>query len=411
MEPDEIKKLTGSVEQITKNFDELKNANELAQKGATAAKEEVNKLAEKLGGQLEAIQLKQGQIEAAMQRPGVGAGDDAAKARKEMESKALKAYLTGGDRGYANLSPEEQKALSTDSNPDGGYFVGTENAGIINGRIFETSPMRRIANVRASSMKSITFDLDDDEADATWEGEGTSSGSNVTPGTGQIEIAAKKITAEPSITEEDLMDSALDVEAWLNGKVAEKMGRKENTAFVNGNGVIQPRGFLTYGNWSVAGAYERNKLEQIAGGSTSAITEAALIDLQGSLKEDYQARATFAMNRAVLTHIMKNAGTNNYRFLNLQPAVGPSGQVLGAVMTLLEKPVVLFADMPTISSNTLPVAYGDFSRAYTILDRVGISVLRDPFTSKGRVKFRSMKRTGGAVTNFDALKLLRASVS
>lgn len=405
MEPDEIKKLTGSVEQITKNFDELRNANELAQKGAAAAKDEVNKLAEKLGAQLEAIQLKQGQIEAAMQRPGSDTGN-AKDAKSEMEHKALQSYIRSG-----SMTPDEQKALSTDSNPDGGYFIGTENAGIINGRIFETSPMRRIANVRSSALKSITFDLDDDEADATWEGEGTSNGSNATPGTGQIEIVAKKITAEPAVTEEDLMDSALDVEAWLNGKVADKIGRKENTSFVNGNGVIQPRGFLTYSNWSVAGAYERNKLEQIAGGSTSAITEAALIDLQGSLKEDYQARATFAMNRAVLTHIMKNAGANNYRFLNLQPAVGPSGQVLGAVMTLLEKPVVLFADMPGISSNALPVAYGDFSRAYTILDRVGISVLRDPFTSKGRVKFRSMKRVGGAVTNFDALKLLRASNS
>ncbi|MHC2315157.1 HK97 family phage major capsid protein [Bradyrhizobium diazoefficiens] len=405
MEPDEIKKLTGAVEQITKNFDELKNAGEMASKGATAAKEEVAKLAEKVSSQLEDIQKKQSQLEAAMQRPGAG-GSGAKDEKSELEHKALQSYIRSG-----SLSPEEQKALSTDSNPDGGYFVGTENAGIINGRIFETSPMRRLANVRSTAMKSVTFDLDDDEADATWEGEGTSNPSNATPGTGQIEIVAKKITAEPSVTEEDLMDSALDVEAWLNGKIADKIGRKENTAFVNGNGVIQPRGFLTYAAWASAGVYERNKLEQIAAGSTSAITEAALITLQGSLKEDYQARASFTMNRAVLTGIMLNAGSSNYRFLNLQPSVGSTGQVLGAVMTLLEKPVVLFSDMPGVSSNTLPIAYGDFSRAYTVVDRVGISVLRDPFTSKGRVKFRSMKRVGGAVTNFDALKLLRASVS
>jgi HK97 family phage major capsid protein len=405
VEPDEIKKLTGSVEQIVKNFDELKNAHEVIKStGGEGAKKMVDELAVKLGSQLEAIQLKQGQIEAAMQRPGIGT--DVKSEKSEMEHKALQSYIRTGA-----MSPDEQKALSTDSNPDGGYFVGTENAGIINGRIFETSPLRRIANVRSTAMKSITYDLDDDEADATWEGEGPSNPSSATPGTGQIEIVAKKLTAEPSVTEEDLMDSALDVEAWLNGKVADKMGRKENTAFVNGLGVTTPRGLLTYAAWASAGVYERNKLEQIAAGSTSAITEAALIDLQGSLKEGYQARATFTMNRTVLTGIMKNAGASNYRFLNLQPAVGSSGQVLGAVMTLLEKPVVLFADMPTVSSNTLPIAYGDFSRAYTIVDRVGISVLRDPFTSKGKVKFRSMKRVGGAVTNFDALKLLRASVS
>ncbi len=412
MDVQAIEKLTLSVGQITKDFDELKNAGELAQKGANAAKEEVNKLAEKLGGQLEAIQTKQQQIEAAMQRPGVGSGEDEAKkAQTALESKALKAYLTGGDRGLAALTPEEQKALSTDSNPDGGYFVPSENLGIINGRIFESSPMRKIANVRNTAAKSVTFDLDDQEAGATWEGEGTSNPDTTTPKTGQLEIVARKLTAEPSITEEDLQDSAFDVEAWINRKVAEYMSRKENTAFVTGDGVLTPRGFLTYDNYASPGVYQRNAIEQLAAGSTTAISEANLIDMQGSLIEDYQASATWGMKRSVLTAIMKLAGSTSFRFLNLQPTTGSSGQVLGAVMNLLEKPVVLMNDMPAIGSGTLSVAYGDFSRGYSIVDRVGISVLRDPFTSKGRIKYRSMKRVGGAVTNFEAIKLLRMSNS
>ena len=115
------------------------------------------------------------------------------------------------------------------------------------------------------------------------------------------------------------------------------------------------------------------------------------------------------MKRSVFTSIMKSNTSNNYNFLNLQPAMGPSGQTLGAVMTLLEKPVILMDDMPAIASNALSVVYADFARTYTIADRVGISVLRDPYTAKGKIKYYTTKRTGGAVTNFDSIKLLKMS--
>lgn len=409
MPAEDIQGLANKIGDVTKAFDELKNAHEVSGK---AAEKMVNDLADDIGKKLEAIQTQQAKLQAVAERVGNPDDKDAAqKERAAIESKAMTAYLRGGEKAFNALTPEEQKALSTDSNPDGGYFVPTQNLGIINGRIFETSPMRRIASVRQTASKSVTFDLDDQEADASWEGEGTSTPANGTPQTGQLEIVAKKLTAEPSITEEDLQDSAFNIESWLNGKVADKFSRKENTAFVNGDGVLSPRGFLTYDAWDNAGEYQRNAIEQLLSGSTSAITPENLIDLQGSLKEDYQARAVWTMNRAVLTAIMKIKGTDMYRFLNLQPATGPQGQTLGAVMSLLEKPVTLMSDMPTIASNALAVGYGDFNRGYTIVDRVGISVLRDPFTSKGRIKYRSMKRVGGAVTNFEAIKLLKMATS
>lgn len=412
MDLQQIEKLTESVGAITKGFDELKNAHEvLKSTGGEGAQKMIDKLADQLGAKLEAIQTQQAKLEAAMSRPGAQAADDATKARKEIESKAFKTYLLGGDRGFQNLAPEEQKALSTDNNPNGGYFVPTEHLGIITGRIFETSAMRKLATVRTTGAKSVTFDIDDDEAEATWEGEGSSNPDDSNPETGQLEIVAKKLTAEPKATEEDLQDSEFDVEAWLNRKVSEKFGRKENSAFINGNGVTAPRGLLTYNGWTTPGTYERGKIERLASGSTSAPTPENLIDLQGALIEDYQFNATWGMNRATLTAIMKLKGTSAYHFLNLQPSVGPQGQVLGAVMTILEKPVVLMADMPVIASAALSIAYGDFQRSYTIVDRAGISVLRDPFTSKGRVKFRSSKRVGGAVTNFDAMKLMQFSTT
>ena len=410
MDAQAIEKLTESVGIITKGFDELKNAHEvLKNTGGEGAKKMIDEMAEKLGSQLEDIQTKQQKLEAAMQRVSVSDGSDAAKAKREIEKKALTTYLKGGDKAFQGLSADEQKAMSTDDNPNGGYMVPVGTLGMITGRIFETSPMRKIANVRATGFKSVTVDIDDDEADARWEGEGKSGGETDTPETGQIEIVARKIEAEPRVTVEDLQDSEFDLESWLAKKVSDQFSRKENSAFVNGTGPLQPRGFLTYAAWASAGVYQRNAIEQILAGSTSDITPENLIDLQGALIEDYQGNAGWGMNRSVLTKIMKIKGTDMYRFLNLQPATGPQGQTLGAVMSLLEKPVTLMADMPTIASNALAVAYGDFSKAYTIVDRVGVSVLRDPYTTKGRVKFYTTKRVGGAVTNFEALKLLKMS--
>jgi HK97 family phage major capsid protein len=369
----------------------------------------VDELADNLGKKLEELQTSQAKMQAAIERGGV-TQTDAAKATRDIERKALRAYMTS-DKEFAALSADEQKALSTDNNPDGGYRVPVGTLGMITGRIFETSPMRRLATVRPTAFKSVTVDIDDDEADARWEGEGTSGGETDTPEIGQLEIVAKKIEAEPRVTIEDLQDSEFDVESWLVGKVVDKFGRTENAAFVNGDGIQKPRGFLTLPAWASAGVYERGKLEQLLSGSTSAITPENLIDLQTSLIEDYQGNATWGMNRSTLSAIMKIKGTDMYRFLNLQPATGPQGQTLGAVMTILERPVVLMADMPAITSNALAVAYGDFAKTYTIIDRVGVNVLRDPYTSKGRVKYYTTKRTGGNVTNFQSMKLLKMAVS
>lgn len=361
---------------------------------------------------LEAVQTKQGQIEAAMQRVGTTAKDEA-DAVKQIKRDAFNAFMRAkaDDR---SLSAEHQKAMATDSNPDGGYFVPTETLGIINGRVFETSPMRRIASVITTSAKSVEVLLDDQEAAFNWGGEADPVVETNTPKVGRLEIVAHKAVAYPKITEELLADAAYDVEAWLAGKVADVIARGENTAFVNGNGTNRPRGFLAYTQGQASGGvytYARDQLEVVPMGSTSAIAEAGMINLQGSLKEDYQQNAVFTMKRSTLVAMMLLAGTNNYRFLNLSAALAPNKQVLGPTITALDKPVVLMDDMPGIASNSLSIGYGDFSRGYTIVDRIGLAVRADPYTSPGLVKYYVTKRTGGAVTNFEAIKLAKMSVS
>ncbi|MGL6349730.1 MAG: phage major capsid protein [Aeromonas sp.] len=401
----DLETINKTVESLNKGFAEFKSAHEQAQKDTSShVQEKLDKITNDFASKFEKLQTDTIKLTAAMERGNVAEG--AAKT-DDVEGKAFKSYLLSGKEA---LQPEQVKALSTDSNPDGGYMVPTQMLGIINGRVFETSPLRALATVRQTANKSVTMDLDDGEAGGGWEGEDDNNNTETSnPQIGELEITAKKLFAEPHATIEDLQDSAFDMESWLAEKVADRFGRLENSAFVTGDGVSRPRGFLTYTAGVQGADYVRGSIEQIANGSTTAVTENGLIDLVGSLKEAYQPGAVLGMKRTTLVNIMKLAGSSNFRFLNLQPTglPGQTGGVIKPGLTLLDKPVYLMDDMPAIASNALSVVYGDFKRGYMIVDRVGISVLRDIYTRKGRVKFYTTKRVGGAVTNFEALKLLR----
>lgn len=404
------------MEKITQLADELKGGLTALQKAQEKqakdtdglVKAQVDRVAAEIGEKLEKFQEEQQTIKAALER--VAANDNEKSDDKEGREKK-EAFISfiraGGDT--SKMAPEHVKALSTDNLANGGYLVAPQMLGIINGRVFETSPMRQVANVVKTGNKSIEVILDDDEAGGGWAGEGDTPSETTTPQLGKLEIVAKKLYAYPKITNEMLADGEVDIEAWLTGKIGDRFARLENTAFITGNGVNAPRGILTYA--AGTSTYARNTIEQVVNGSTSAPTEAGLIELMGSLKEDYQARASLLMKRSTFIAYLKLSGTNVFRFFNLQPSSGAQGQVLGPTLSLLEKPVRLADDMPAIGSNALGVAYGDFSRAYTVIDRQAISVLRDPYTSPGITKFYAEKRVGGGVTNFDAIKLLKFSAS
>ncbi len=191
-------------------------------------------------------------------------------------------------------------------------------------------------------------------------------------------------------------DSAIDIELWLSNKVAEVFTRIENKAFIYGDGSGQPKGILSYAAGSSWG-----QIEQLDSGVNGAITSDSLIQLYYSLQEDYASRATFLMNRSVVqaARLLKETTTDQYLW---QPSL-----TAGSDDTLLGVPVRQATDMPIATADSLSVALADFSRAYTIVDRIGIRTLRDPFTDKPFVKFYTTKRVGGDVTNFDAIKLLK----
>jgi HK97 family phage major capsid protein len=167
--------------------------------------------------------------------------------------KAFPIYLRKDDKG---LQGAKAKAMSVGSDPDGGYLVTPTIGQIITGVIFETSPMRDVADIVEISSDAIEYPRDDDEASGGWIGEQETRAETGTPKVGMQRIPVHELYANPKITQKLLEDNAFNVEAWLGRKIGDKFGRIEATAFVTGNGIKKPRGFTTY----TAGTY-------VAGGS------------------------------------------------------------------------------------------------------------------------------------------------
>jgi len=315
---------------------------------------------------------------------------------------SLQEYRSGFDsylrRNEKSLSPEELRALSIGSDPDGGYWVVPEVAATITATIFETSPIRELASSMSIGSKSVTMVIDDAEAGGGWLGERQTPTETATPTIREKEIVTFTSYAEPHATMEMLDDANINIEQWLAGKVSDKLARQENTAFVNGNGVGKPRGFMTYPAGTGYG-----QIEQVVSGAAADFTFDGLISVQNSLKEAYQRNAVWLFRRASIANVRKLKDANN------QYLWQPNNQA-GEAPTLLGAPVRHADDIPAVAANALAAMYGDLRAAYQIVDRHGIQVLRDALTAKPFVKFFTTKRVGGDVVNFEAIKIQKLSV-
>jgi HK97 family phage major capsid protein len=396
----DMQEIKGLVEKINPVLAELRGEVDAIKTRDGLDNEKFDKMTAEILANMQKMQDTQAKIKASMDRPGTKS-----EQADELEAKSaasFNGFLRNGD------APEgvkvtgdglEVRAMSTDNNLDGGYLVRPGFSNTMVTRIFESSPMRQLANVQLTAEKSVLMLIDDQEAGARWVGEGASGGDTATPQLGNKEITAHKLEAEPRQSNEIIADAYLDVENWLSGKIADVFARTQNTAFVVGNGVSQPRGLLTYSAWSTPGVYERNKIEQVNSGSSTTVTADGLVDLQNSLKEGYQGNATFAMKRSTFGEVLKLKGSDAFYF---SPTLLRDGQ---ASLQLLGKNVVFMDDVPAVGAGLLSVIYGDFRTGYSIIDRVGIQIIRDITTAKGFVKFYTTQRVGGDVTNFDSIKI------
>ncbi len=297
----------------------------------------------------------------------------------------------------------EEKALSIGSNADGGYVVPAELEREVMLRLAQISPIRAIAGNRQVSAAVFNKPYSATGPSVGWVAETAARPQTTGQQLQQLAFPTMELYAMPAASQALLDDAAIDVESWIAEEVQQAFAEQEGAAFVAGDGVTQPKGFMSYDRVAQA-SWTWGKLGYlvtgVSGGLPTTNPSDRLVDLVYSVKAGYRQNATWVMSRKTQAEIrkLKDAQGN---YLWQPPATA------GTPATLMNFPLVEAEEMPAIAADTCPIAFGDFRRGYLVVDRLGVRVLRDPYSAKPYVLFYTTKRVGGGVQDFDALKLLK----
>jgi HK97 family phage major capsid protein len=311
------------------------------------------------------------------------------------ERKALGTFVRTGD-------DSEMKSMLVGSDPDGGYFVQPALSASMTKRLYDISPMRRIADVQTITVgDAFEEPLDTDEVAATWVGENEARPTTASARVGMRRVPVHEIYANQPVTQRLIDDAGFDIGAWVEGKISDKFGRSEATAFVSGNGVKKPRGFLSWDVDTAADvARSWTKLQYVLTDVATAVSADDLRNLYWALRTVHRSNGTWLMASATANSVDKlKDGNGDYLWRN--------GMTAGAPPSLLGRPVEFAEDMPAIATGNFPIAFGDWKTGYQIVEKVGVRYLRDPFSSKPNVLFYAYRRVGGDVRNSDAIKLMK----
>ncbi|MBY0520374.1 MAG: phage major capsid protein [Sphingomonas sp.] len=302
----------------------------------------------------------------------------------------------------------EMKAFTGLTGDAGGYAVPREIDAVIDATLKSVSPIRAIANVVRVGTAGYRKLVTTGGTPSGWAAETGTRTETATPVFVEIAPPMGELYANPSASQAMLDDAQFDVEAWLADEIAMEFAKAEGAAFVNGNGTNRPKGFLQAPTASTGDATRAfGTLQYLASGAAgdfAANPQDRLIDLVQSLRGPYRQGASFVMNSATLARIRKFK-TSEGAF------IWSPGLAAGQPATLLGYPVVEAEDMPDIAANALAIAFGDFRAGYLIAERTETAILRDPYSNKPFVNFYATKRIGGCVSNSEAIKLMKFSVS
>ncbi|MDH5612208.1 MAG: phage major capsid protein [Gammaproteobacteria bacterium] len=401
--------LAKAVENLGSSFEQFKNANDLRlaeveKKGTASAelREKVDTISAAVG-EFQKIKDQIDAIEAAANRGALGGGGAVDSKAIIEHSEGFNGFMRRGiDDGLRAL--EINAGLTTQSDPDGGMIVPVEVDKEIVRLAGTMSVMRSLATVRPVGSAVYKKIINKGGSTSGWVGEEETRSETNTPVLAALEFPTMELYAEPHATQTMLDDNEFNVESWLADEVAIEFVEQEGAAFITGNGVKRPRGILGYDTVANA-SWIHGKLGFVTSGAAADFAAApdggnALINLQHSLKSVYRSNGTFLMNDLTMAAVRQlKDGNGAYLW---RPGIEA-----GASNTLLGKPVAIDDTMPDVAANAFAIAFGDFRRGYVITDRMGVRVLRDPYTNKPFVKFYTTKRVGGGVQNFQAIKLLK----
>ncbi len=318
----------------------------------------------------------------------------------------VKAAFDGYIRTGRELGLEIKAGLSS-APTSGGYVVPPETERAIERRLMATSPVREIATVRTVASGVFRKPVSTAGIASGWVAE-TAARPETDPATlALLEFPAADLYANPAATQSLLDDALVDLDEWLASEVEDAFAAQETSAFVTGDGVNKPKGFLGYSIVAEA-SHAWGSIGYVASGAAGAFSATSpsdrLIDLIYTPKAQFRPNGRFVMNRKTVSAVRKfKDADGNYIW---SPASRP-----GETASLLGYPVTEIETMPDIAANSHAIAFGDFQRGYLIVDRAGVRVLRDPYSAKPYVLFYTTKRVGGGVQNFDALKVMKFAVS
>jgi HK97 family phage major capsid protein/HK97 family phage prohead protease len=374
-----IRSKEGSMPQAT--TEQTTNESTAEQRSQAAPQQPAAEVVE-LRSQVAELRSTVEQLEIRAQRPG---------RQTEQPSEQRAAFATY--LRFGTQTPADQvRALTVSSDPGGGYLAPAEMSTEFLRELVEFSPIRSVASVRTTSAPSVKYPKRTSITNARWEGE-TEEAQESTISFGQTEVEIHAVRTFVDISNENLMDSAGQVESEVRLALAEDYGEKEAIGFVNGSGVKEPFGFMSDPDIAFT-----------ANGHATNLAADSLITLMYALPATYRNRGAWSMNGTTLATIRKlKDGQGNYLW---QPAY-QSGQP----ETILGRPVVEMKDMPDVAADAFPIIYGDW-QAYRIVDRLALSIMADPYSqaTKGITRIHATRRTGGRVLQAARFRKLKMAV-
>lgn len=386
---------------LESKFNELKSVNDKALEAVKGELASAKDKAEKQAHELSELQSYKNALDEQLKKQGRigGQGDSSVSEHK----KAFEAFVRKGkDDGLLEL---EKKALNLGTDADGGYAIPEEFDQTILELLRDGTPMRSVC-------KQITVGSDDaykklvnlHGSASGWVGETTARPATDSPSLAEIKPFMGEIYANPEATQKSLDDIFFNVEQWLTSELALEFSEKENAAFTSGDASNKPKGFLDYTSAATAdSARAFGTLEHMISGASAEITADDIIKIIYKLKAGYRNGAVFMGGTDTL------AGLMLLKDLDGQYLWRP-GLETGQSSTLRGYSYVENEDMPDKAASAKALAFGNFQRGYTIVDRIGTRSLRDPFTNKPYVGFYTTKRVGGMVEDSQAIKLIQCAV-
>lgn len=370
--------------------DDLSSAVRAVEELRTAVEQNRSTLDQRLTTELRSLTERLDAIDVRTQRPGAGIVSE-----PSLERRAFTSFLRHGPE---RLAAEEARSLIVGDSTRGGFLAPEQFAAEVIKGIVEVSPVRQAARVGTMSAGEITLPKRTGRPTGHWvaeEEDRTETGSTY----GQITVPAHEMACYVDVSIKLLEDAAVNVEAEVAGDLAEEFGRLEALAFMQGDGIGKPLGIM-----------ETAGVAYTATGNASTLGTApadTLIDAFYALPAAYRNRGTWLMNGSTLAAVrkLKDGSTGAYLW---QP-----GLAAGQPETILGRPVIEDVTMDSVGSAAEPIIFGDFERAYRIYDRVGLSIMRDPYTvaTKGLVRFHARRRVGAGMVLTEALRKIKCAAS